>query len=173
MTALEACDKIEEAISDLHEETKDSGWDWSFTDILTDEQHLANHAESLAKTRAFFEIEDKTTMWFVSANSGNSLLALCGNSPTAQSRSRYISWANPQNLSLLISRLRTLEAQLSLALELLEKADYAIGYVLDVRELKCMHPGRAVDDCCAVCLINKWRVRLDASGLLGEIGGTK
>ena len=63
--------------------------------------------------------------------------------------------------------------QLSLALELLEKADYAIGYVLDVRELKCMHPGRAVDDCCAVCLINKWRVRLDASGLLGEIGGTK
>ena len=206
MTALEACDKIEEAISDLHGETKDSGWDWSFTDILTDEQHLANHAESLAKTRAFFEIEDKTTMWFVSTNPGNSLLALCGNSPTAQSRSRYISWANPQNLSLLISRLRTLEAQLSRqearplparpqehvlfegmarvydkseADAYMDALEAQLSLALKLlRELRLHHSGCRistegmpeggwVDSRCPTCR------KLDASGLLGEIGGRR
>ena len=56
MTALEACDKIEEAIGLLHDETKNGGWDWSFTDKLTDVQHLSNHTDSLAKTREHFQL---------------------------------------------------------------------------------------------------------------------
>ena len=110
MTALEACNKIEEAINDLHIETKESGWEWSFTEELSDEEHLQNHVETLSKTRAFFDIPEKTAMWFVSTDSTNSILAMCGNSPTAKSRAKYISWTNPQNLLLLISRLRELEA---------------------------------------------------------------
>lgn len=111
MTALEACTQIEEAINDLHEETRNSGWDWSFTEALDDEGHLNNHRDTLAKTRAHFNLEGPTEMWFVAVGGSDAILATCGNSPTAKARARYIAWVNPQNLTLLIERLRELEAK--------------------------------------------------------------
>lgn len=109
MTALEACAKIEEAINGLHQETRNSGWDWSYTESQSDADHLADHKETLDKTRAQFVLGENTSMWFVSTDGTGSILALCGNSPSAESRARYISWVNPQNLQLLIARLRELE----------------------------------------------------------------
>jgi thiamine-monophosphate kinase len=55
---LEACDKIQEAIDGLHEETRNSGWDWSFTKEQSDDAHLSDTKESLEKTRAHFGIGD-------------------------------------------------------------------------------------------------------------------
>jgi len=109
MTALEACDKIQEAIDGLHEETRDSGWDWSFTKEKSDDAHLSDTKESLEKTRAHFGMKGDTSMCFVSVNGGDAILAMCGNSPTAEARSRYISWTNPKNLKMLIDRIRELE----------------------------------------------------------------
>ena len=111
MTALEACDRIEEAINALHEETRNSGWDWSFTKAQSDEAHLADHRETLEKTRAHFNLEGDTSKWFVSVEGSNAILAMCGNSPTAEARSRYISWVNPRNIQLLIARIRELESR--------------------------------------------------------------
>jgi hypothetical protein len=110
MTALEACDKIEEAIEGLHEETRNSGWDWSYTVPQGDAAHLGDYTETLEKTRSHFELPELTVMWFVSVNGSDAILAKCGNSPTAEARSRYISWVNPQNVKLLIDRLRELES---------------------------------------------------------------
>ena len=84
MTALEACDKIQEAIDGLHEETRNSGWDWSFTEKQSDEDHLSDYKETLDKTRAHFSIEGDTSSWFVSTNGTNAVLAKCGNSPTSE-----------------------------------------------------------------------------------------
>lgn len=110
MTALEACAKIEEAINGLHEETLNSGWDWSYTKSQSDADHLSDHKETLDKTRSHFALDENTSMWFVSTNGVSaSILAMCGNSPSAESRARYISWVNPKNLQLLIARLRELE----------------------------------------------------------------
>lgn len=109
MTALEACEKIEEAINSLNEETLNSGWNWSYTKPQSDADHLFDHKQTLNKTRTHFVLNENTSMWFVSTNGTNSILAMCGNSPSAESRARYISWANPQNLQLLIARLRELE----------------------------------------------------------------
>ena len=111
MTALEVCDKIEEAINELHTETRDSVWEWSITEELPDEGHLDNLRETLRKTREQFNLGDTSPMHFVSTEGINSILAVCGNSPTAEARSRYIAWVNPDNISLLISRLRELEGQ--------------------------------------------------------------
>ena len=113
MTALEACDKIQEAIDGLHEETRTSGWDWSFTKAQSDEAHNADNRETLAKTRKHFKLEVDTSTWFVSANGTDAILAICGNSPTAEARARYISWVNPQNIQLMIARIATLEAELT------------------------------------------------------------
>ncbi len=110
MTALEACDKIQEAIDGLHEETRYSRWDWSFTKQQSDEDHLSDYKETLEKTRAHFNIEGDTSSWFVSSDGTNAVLAKCGNSPTSESRTRYISWVNPQNIQLLINRVRELES---------------------------------------------------------------
>lgn len=111
MTALEACDIIEQAINELHEETRNEGWDWAYTDDLTDEGHIDNLRDTLRKTREHFELPEKTSMWFVSTNPSNSVLAFCGNSSTAIDRARYLSWVNPQNVMLLINRLRELESR--------------------------------------------------------------
>jgi hypothetical protein len=111
MTPLEACDKIQEAIDGLHEETRNSGWDWSYTEAKTDAAHLSDYVETLEKTRAHFGLDQETSMWFVSTNGTDAILAKCGNSPTAEARSRYISWVNPQNIQLLIDRLRELEGK--------------------------------------------------------------
>lgn len=108
MTALEACDKIEEAINELHAETRDSVWDWYVTKPLSDKEHIEDFSESLRKTRIKFDLGDTSPMNFVTND--NTIIAICGNSPTAEARARYISWANPANISLLISRLRELEA---------------------------------------------------------------
>ena len=113
MTALEACDKIQEAIDGLHEETRTSGWDWSFTKAQSDEAHNADNRETLAKTRKHFKLEADTSAWFVSANGTDAILAICGNSPTAEARARYISWVNPQNIQLMIARIAALESQLT------------------------------------------------------------
>lgn len=113
MTALEACDKIEEAIAGLHEETREGGWDWSYTKTQDDAAHMADHKDTLDKTRAHFGLDGDTAMWFVSTHGSDAILAMCGNSPTAEARSRYISWVNPQNISLLITRIRELEAKCS------------------------------------------------------------
>lgn len=112
MNALEACIKIEEAISDLHEETRNSGWELSYTKLNTDVEHLGDYENSLAKTRQHFNSPDLTEAWFVSTPT-NAILAWCGNSPTAEARAKYIAWTNPQNLRLLISRLRELEEEVS------------------------------------------------------------
>jgi hypothetical protein len=111
MTALEACDMIEQAIKDLEGESATQGWDWSFTAPLSDAEHVDNQRESLEKTRANFVLGENTTMWFVSTHDTDAILAMCGNSPSAQARSRYISWANPQNIKLIIDRLRELESK--------------------------------------------------------------
>lgn len=110
MTALEACDKIQEAINGLHEESRNSGWDWSYTVAQSDDAHMQDYRDTLEKTRAYFNLEGDTSSWFVSTNGTNAILAKCGNSPTAEARSRYISWVNPQNIQLLIDRLRELES---------------------------------------------------------------
>ena len=49
-------------------------------------------------------------MWFVSTGD-DAILAMCGNSPTAENRARYIAWVNPQNLMFLIARIRELESK--------------------------------------------------------------
>jgi hypothetical protein len=110
MTALEACDKIQEAIDGLHEETRNSGWDWSFTKQQSDEDHLSDYKETLEKTRAHFNIVGDTSSWFVSTDGTNAVLAKCGNSPTAEARSRYIAWVNPKNIQILVNRIRELES---------------------------------------------------------------
>jgi hypothetical protein len=109
MTPLEACDAIEEVIRDLHPHAL-QGWDWSFTEELTDEEHSENFRETLKKTRTYFDMPEKTSMWFASPEGESIILATCGNSPTAKARTRYLCYVNPKNLMLLISRLRELEA---------------------------------------------------------------
>jgi hypothetical protein len=111
MTVLEACDKIDEAINDLHPETL-AGWDLSYTADHTDEEHVENYKESLAKTREHFGMEGPTSAWFVSTPE-DAILAWCGNSPTAAARAKYIAWVNPQNIQLLIARIRELESKVA------------------------------------------------------------
>ncbi len=108
MTALEACDAIEKSINVLHDETRETTWEISYTVPHTDEEHLQNYKESLEKTRKHFVMDDSVPMWFVSTPK-HAILALCGNSPTAEARANYIAWVNPTNMELLIARLRELE----------------------------------------------------------------
>lgn len=108
MTALEACEKIEGAIDDLHEETANSEWELSYTKPNTDQEHIEDYRGAIAKTRAHFELGETSEAWFVTTES-NATLAWCGNSPTAPARARYIAWVNPKNITLLIARLRELE----------------------------------------------------------------
>lgn len=109
MKALEACGKIEEAISDLHPEALDN-WELSYTRDNTDEEHVASYVESLTKTREHFGLDAATSAWFVSTPE-NAILAWCGNSPTAAARAKYIAWCNPRNIQLLIERIRELEEE--------------------------------------------------------------
>jgi len=111
MTALEACDRIEEAISALHEETRNSEWIWGSTKPQSDEGHISDFTETLAKTRSHFAVEGDTSRWMLFSES-DAILCDCGNLPTAEQRSRYLSYVSPRNIALLISRVRQLELQL-------------------------------------------------------------
>lgn len=111
ITALEACDQIEGAMNALAQETRYGPWEWNYTVPHSDEEHIENMKETLRKTRDHFSLEGDSKMWFVSNGESGAILSQCGNSPTAEARSRYISFCSPKNIMSLIDRIRELEAR--------------------------------------------------------------
>jgi hypothetical protein len=109
MTILEMCDMLDKCISSLNTETREEVWDWTFTKAQPDTAHVEDFSESIAKTRSHFGLEGDTSIWGVSTNPSNSWLAVCGNSPSAESRAQYLASLNPTNVKFMIDYIRAAE----------------------------------------------------------------
>lgn len=107
MTILEICDHLSSLIADLHEESKSEQWDWGEIPARSDEQHVDDFRDSLAKTRQHFNLGDEPQPMHGCFVKGTDIV-LChtGTSPTSRARARFIASTDPMLIQILIDHIR-------------------------------------------------------------------
>ena len=107
MNILQACDHLEETVGKLAGASLD--WEWGYSDEFSDEELVANFAESLRKTREHFRLPEKTRMWGVYPKGADSILCQTGNSPNAEKRAEFIASVSPKIIMQLVTYIREKE----------------------------------------------------------------
>lgn len=109
LTWIEVADRLEALIAKMSPASQ-GVWEWGATDSLSDEQHVADFSESLAKTREFFKLEGDTKIHGSFVEGTDIKLAITGNSPNGEARAEYLSAVSPRNMTTLIAYIREMGA---------------------------------------------------------------
>jgi hypothetical protein len=109
LTWIEVADQLEVLISRLTPDAQ-AKWEWGETVVQSDEAHITDFVETLAKTREHFSIKGDTAISGVFVEGTDIKLAMTGNSPSAGHRAEYLSAVCPKNMTLMIAYIREKEA---------------------------------------------------------------